>query len=93
MESHPPDDTTRTDPFAPPSEPILVTCLHCAREYMSSEMRWADGFWWCGTQGCSGKGYGFDVFAIDGSCGFTGGWFDDDGNRVPPPWLHPEEDP
>lgn len=53
------------------------------------------GFWVCPTPGCAGAGFGFDIFPIDGEIegpgGFVGGWFDDDGNRVPPPWLRGEE--
>jgi hypothetical protein len=87
------------DPMAPPAEPVLVHGAHCNQEYMSSEIRYESrgegGFWVCRTPGCSGAGFGFDIFPIDGAIegpgGFMGGWFDDDGNRVPPPWLRGEE--
>lgn len=74
----------------------MVHCIHCGQEYLSSEI-WFDpapsattagGFWRCGTPGCDGLGYGFDIFPADGSDGgLDGGWFDDDGNPCDPPWL------
>ena len=60
--------------FPPPDEPIMVYCLHCGREYMSSEMVPPDGtrtpimmagFWWCGTPGCNAGGFGLDIFPTD----------------------------
>lgn len=101
----PPPAPGADDPFAPPAEPVLAHCQHCGQEYMTSEIRHERrgdggaggerGFWVCPTPGCSGAGFGFDIFPIDGAIegpgGFVGGWFDDDGNRVPPPWLRGEE--
>ncbi len=60
--------------FPPPDEPIMVFCMHCGKEYMSSEMVPPDGtrspimmdrMWWCGTPGCSAGGFGLDVFPVD----------------------------
>jgi len=53
------------DPFGPPSPPRLVRCLHCDQTYMSSLMQWRDGCWSCGTPGCGGAGYHFDIFDAD----------------------------
>ena len=60
--------------FPPPDVPIMVYCLHCGKEYMSSEMvppdgkrteEMMEGFWWCGTPGCNAGGFGLDVFPVD----------------------------
>ena len=53
------------DPFKPPRTPRLVRCLHCDKTYMSSLMEWKGGLWCCGTPGCDGKGYHFDIFDAD----------------------------
>ena len=50
------------DPFKPPDKPRMVLCLHCDQTYLSSLMKWRGGLWRCGTPGCDGAGYGFDVF-------------------------------
>ena len=50
------------DPFKPPDKPRMVRCLHCDQTYLSSLMKWRGGLWRCGTPGCDGAGYGFDVF-------------------------------
>jgi hypothetical protein len=58
----------------PPDEPIMVYCLHCGKEYMSSEMvppsgkrtpAMMEGMWWCGTPGCNAGGFGLDIFPVD----------------------------
>jgi hypothetical protein len=58
----------------PPDEPIMVFCLHCGKEYMSSEMVppsgkrtpvMMEGMWWCGTPGCNAGGFGLDIFPVD----------------------------
>lgn len=92
--------TPETDSFRPPRNNCIVVCLHCRQQYDSYKMQWlevptksgaTEGFWFCGTPGCSGKGFNCDIFPIDPNWeddedrGFVGGWFDDDGNRVPPP--------
>jgi hypothetical protein len=66
----------RDDPFRPPDPPRIVRCLHCDESYLSSMMRWADGFWYCGTPDCSGKGYGIDIFDED-----EGIFADDEGDE------------
>lgn len=80
-----------SDCFKPPAIPTLVHCLHCGEEYESYLMYWEtgvdargkpDGFWCCGTDGCDGRGFGFDVFPIDpdyvGEDGRRMSWSDDD---------------
>ncbi len=50
------------DPFAPPPTPVQVWCIHCENEYCSDAMVQDDeGLWCCGTAGCGGVGFGFDV--------------------------------
>lgn len=57
--------------FPPPDEPIEVYCLHCGKEYMSSEMKRpeedANGLdmWGCATEGCGAAGFGCDIFPTD----------------------------
>lgn len=66
--------------FPPPDEPIMVYCLHCGKEYMSSEMIPPDGgargraartpimmegMWWCATPGCNAGGFGLDIFPVN----------------------------
>ena len=65
------------DPFKPPAEPVTVCCLHCGQEYSSDLIVWrigptGQGFWCCGTEGCDGAGFSFDIFPLDS------GMFDDD---------------
>lgn len=81
----------RADPFRPPSIPTLVWCLHCEEEYDSWRMQWRvvpgrdgkpHGFWSCGTEGCDGAGFGFDIFPVDPDYidpdgRDMGGWVDD----------------
>jgi len=75
-------DNPDTDPFKPPRQPILVSCLHCEQEYESYLIRWEvfdiegkkSGFWMCPTPGCDGKGFGFDIFPVDPD------WVDPEGN-------------
>lgn len=61
------------DPMAPPKEPIMVTCWHCGKFYMSDKIAWGrkrqmnagiDGdqpLWWCPTPECDGAGFGHDI--------------------------------
>lgn len=62
------------DCFKPPAVPTEVHCLHCGKEYESYLMEYRieqdpdgtrHGFWCCGTPGCDGKGFGFDIFPTD----------------------------
>ena len=61
------------DPFRPPTVPTEVHCLHCGGEYQSYMIEWVessedgdvDGFWCCPTEGCDGKGFGFDILPTD----------------------------
>lgn len=100
VERRPEDDC-----FRPPKKNCLVICLHCQEQYDSYKITWVEGasvdgrkggFWRCPTPGCNGAGFTFDIFPVDPNWeddeerGFVGGWFDDDGNRVPPPWADPE---
>ena len=73
------------DPFHPPSIPTLVECLHCGEEYESFLIEWRieteldgerHGFWCCPTDGCDGKGFGFDIHPIDPD------WSDPDGRDM-----------
>jgi hypothetical protein len=72
------DDSERG--FPPPDDPIMVYCMHCGKEYMSSEMippsggkqrraartpEMMEGIWWCATPGCNAGGFGLDVFPVD----------------------------
>jgi hypothetical protein len=76
------------DPFRPPVNPTLVSCLHCNEEYDSSRIEWRiettsdgrlHGFWCCPIPGCDGKGFGFDILPVDHSYrDERGGWYDDD---------------
>ena len=89
--------TPENDIFRPPSENCEVFCLHCRQKYDSYKIHWVpkeggEGFWCCPTPGCGGMGFGFDIHPTDPHYPehdpegrFIGGWFDDDGNRVPPP--------
>jgi hypothetical protein len=62
-----------SDCFRPPDIPVEVHCLHCHREYDSYLIWWDEeelggeprGFWRCPTPGCSGAGFGFDIWPID----------------------------
>lgn len=53
------------DPFRPPRTPRMVRCMHCDQTYMSSLMEYKGGMWNCGTPGCGGAGYHFDIFDAD----------------------------
>jgi len=64
----------RQDHFRPPSIPTLVWCLHCEEEYDSWKMHYEietdakgrkHGLWCCGTPGCDGIGFGFDIHPVD----------------------------
>ena len=64
----------QADTLRPPSIPTLVWCLHCHQQYDSWKMEWRvvdchdgqqRGFWYCGTEGCDGAGFGFDIFPVD----------------------------
>ena len=72
------------DPFCPPAEPCRVRCLHCGREYDSSQIVWRSGengsFWCCPTPGCGGMGFGFDIHPADSPV-----WEDDDGEDLDDP--------
>ena len=71
MKAHRPNP--ETDPFRPPDIPTEVFCLHCRQEYESYLMHWREelvagrreGFWSCPTEGCTGRGFGFDIFPTD----------------------------
>lgn len=62
-----------TDPFRPPAIPVEVCCLHCGHEYESYLIEWRQdegeashhGHWCCPTEGCDGRGFGFDIFPTD----------------------------
>ncbi len=54
-------ERARRDPMAPPREPVAVRCLHCGREYSSSEIVWFYGLWCCPWEGCGGTGFLFDL--------------------------------
>ena len=61
-----------TDPFRPPAIPVEVCCLHCGHEYESYLIEWRNdaedpshGYWCCPTEGCDGRGFGFDIFPTD----------------------------
>ena len=77
------------DPFRPPAVPTEVHCLHCGREYQSYMIEWVEssedgnveGFWCCPTEGCDGKGFGFDILPTDPDYGGEEGrssWIPDD---------------
>lgn len=63
----------QADPFKPPAIPTEVRCTHCGEEYDSYLIEWRVevvdgqklGFWCCPTPGCSGRGFGFDLFPTD----------------------------
>jgi hypothetical protein len=86
------------DSFRPPRENTEVVCLHCGQKYDSYRIEWREfekedgtkqGFWCCPIEGCDGKGFCFDIYPTDPNYPeyedgrHLGGWFDDDGNRVP----------
>ncbi|HYE61955.1 MAG TPA: hypothetical protein VD997_08150 [Phycisphaerales bacterium] len=93
----------KDDHFGPPEKPCEVTCLHCGKRYGSELIVWRvstmkdgsqHGFWCCPVPGCDGAGFLMDIYPVDpnwdGQGGVTGGWFDDDGNPCPPPWIDEE---
>jgi hypothetical protein len=62
------------DPFGPPANPTIVSCIHCGEEFDSYLIEWrvetdaegnAHGFWCCPTPSCDGIGFGFDMWPID----------------------------
>ena len=67
------------DCFRPPTEPVMVRCLHCDHEYTSDLIYWDDtegpgkGFWRCPIEDCGGAGFQFDIHPLDSSL-----WCDDD---------------
>ena len=79
------DDPNRPvkDGMHPPSQPQLVHCLHCGEEYDSWRIEWVvdaksgHGFWCCPIDGCSGAGFGMDIWPVD---------YDEDGR-----WVDPED--
>jgi hypothetical protein len=79
------NDDRGADPFGPPAVPTLVGCLHCHQEYESyliERRQEPDGhgvprWWWCcPTEGCGGRGFGFDILPCDRD------WTDEDGERM-----------
>jgi hypothetical protein len=95
----PHEPNPETDPVCPPKKNCVVVCLHCREQYDSYRIHWVEeppvegkrrSFWCCPIDGCDGKGFRFDIHPIDANWedeedrGMTGGWFDDDGNRVSP---------
>lgn len=97
MDNHLPPEAL-DDPFGPPKENKPVTCLHCGEVYDSYRIEWREfpdgegkqGFWCCPIEDCDGRGYGIDIYPVDGQIEgddgeIVGGWFDDDGNPMPPP--------
>lgn len=97
----------QADHFRPPSIPTLVWCMHCHEEYDSWKMHYEivtgkdgepHGFWRCGTPGCNGAGFGFDIHPVDED------YIDPDGRDMgewsedPPPdpdtdWDRPPDEP
>jgi hypothetical protein len=70
---------------------VEVHCLHCGREYDSYLIWWDEelidgkrsGFWRCPTPGCSGAGFGFDIWPVDPEYRDEDGeliWCDDEDN-------------
>lgn len=55
------------DPFGPTvKNHYKVICLHCGGRYMSNELVWAHGLWWCKNYpNCDGAGLDFDVLPAD----------------------------
>lgn len=93
----PADSYDPTDPqadcFRPPAIPTLVWCLHCGQEYDSWKMHYEittdpdgsrHGIWRCGTPGCDGAGFGFDIFPCDEH------YIDPDGRDVA--WQYDDDD-
>ena len=90
--SAPEDDDPSADPFGPPKIPTLVGCLHCQEEYESylierrqepdvnGVLRW---WWCCPTEGCGGRGFGFDILPVDQD------WTDEDGERM---WVSDDDE-
>ncbi|MFA9479917.1 hypothetical protein ACERK3_16660 [Phycisphaerales bacterium AB-hyl4] len=84
-----------TDPFRPPAIPTEVVCIHCQQEYESYLIQWQErtadngrreGCWACPTPGCSGKGFGFDIFPIDPE------YRDEQGQPMSGPFADEEDD-
>lgn len=107
------DDTTydpldpQADPFRPPSIPTLVWCMHCHEEYDSWKMCYEittdedgreHGFWRCGTPGCDGAGFGFDIHPVDPDYidpdgRDMGEWCEDETPEPHEDWDRPPEQP
>jgi hypothetical protein len=72
LDSIMPPNNKKDDPCGPPKKSRLVECLHCSRQYQSSEIvyeerPYKDGrrkLWHCPFQDCSGIGYGFDILPV-----------------------------
>jgi hypothetical protein len=84
------DPRRQRDPFAPPAEPCECHCLHCRRNFMSSEIWFQkingsrdglEGFWMCPTPNCDGAGFTFDIFPIDPNHPANEGWSEFDGDE------------
>ena len=80
------------DVFKPPAISTLVSCLHCGEVYESFLIEWRidtnakgrpHGFFCCPTEGCDGRGFGFDIFPIDPD------WTNENGERM---WVDDDED-
>jgi hypothetical protein len=97
-----PERTPQADPFRPPKANCRVYCMHCEEKYDSYRIVWREferegdtkeGFWCCPIEGCDGKGFLFDIHPTDPNWeddedrGMSGGWFDDDGNPMDPPFA------
>jgi hypothetical protein len=83
------------DHFHPPSIPTEVQCMCCYREFDSWKMEWHEeyrdgeiqGFWCCPTEGCSGRGFGLDIWPTEPH------YIDPDGRDLRPgPFDDSEED-
>lgn len=80
-----------TDIFKPPEVNTVVSCLHCGEEYDSYKIHWVEdaswgvggGFWACGTPGCDGKGFCFDIWPTDPE------WRDENGMKV---WIEDDDE-
>ena len=63
----------QADHFRPPSIPTEVQCTYCRREFDSWKMEWHEeycdgeiqGFWCCPTDGCGGRGFGFNIWPTE----------------------------
>ena len=78
-------DTPVEDGMHPPTQPQLVGCLHCGEEFDSWRIEWrvndrGHGFWCCPTPGCTGAGFGMDIWPADFD--EDGTWTDADGREL-----------